>query len=120
MKEIIQRGFHSHLETIEKTIYCLQDEVWQASQIIVEALKCGNKLLVCRSSGSSTDISALTTIDNNYGYEKIYDKQIVESLASEEDVPLAISTSGKSINIINAFNIVKKWVVKLLIIATSR
>ena len=131
---MIEREFQSHLKTIEKTIDSIQDDVLRASQIVVEALKRGNKLLICGNGGSAadaqhiaaeltgrykterrglpgialtTDTSALTAIGNDYGYERIFDRQ-VESLAYKGDVLIGISTSGNSINVINAFKIAKE------------
>lgn len=43
----------------------------------------------------------LTTFSNDYGYEKVFQKAI-ESFADEGDVLIAISSSGTSMNILNA------------------
>jgi D-sedoheptulose 7-phosphate isomerase len=48
-----------------------------------------------------SDAAALTCLSNDYGYEHVYAKQI-EFHARKEDVLIAISSSGKSINILNA------------------
>ena len=50
----------------------------------------------------TTDSSILTAIANDYGYEKIFERQL-KGLAKSEDVFIGLTTSGKSINIINAF-----------------
>ncbi|MDR3491439.1 MAG: SIS domain-containing protein [Gammaproteobacteria bacterium] len=47
------------------------------------------------------DVSALTCLSNDYGYEYVFSKQI-EFHARKEDVLIAISSSGKSPNILNA------------------
>ncbi len=47
----------------------------------------------------STDTSALTAIGNDFGFEFLFSRQI-EALGSSGDVAIAISTSGKSKNII--------------------
>lgn len=44
--------------------------------------------------------SLLTCMSNDFGYEKIYEK-LIESYADEDDVLIAISSSGKSLNIMN-------------------
>lgn len=49
----------------------------------------------------TTDNSTLTSISNDYGYEKIFYKQI-QALGKEQDILLGISTSGNSKNIIQA------------------
>lgn len=51
----------------------------------------------------STDTSILTAVGNDYGYEKIFSRQI-EALGSPGDVFIAISTSGTSANILQALN----------------
>lgn len=92
----------------------------------VEALRCGNKILFAGNGGSAadaqhwaaelvsrfnydrpglpgialtTDTSALTAIGNDYGYERLFARQI-EALGRKGDVLFAISTSGKSENIL--------------------
>lgn len=94
----------------------------------VRALKCGNKILFAGNGGSAadaqhwaaelvsrfgydrpglpgialtTDTSALTAIGNDYGFERVFARQI-EALGRKGDVLFAISTSGNSRNIIAA------------------
>jgi len=50
----------------------------------------------------NTDSSILTAVSNDYGYEKVFERQL-SALARPGDVFIGFSTSGKSINIINAF-----------------
>jgi D-sedoheptulose 7-phosphate isomerase len=47
----------------------------------------------------TTDTSALTSIANDYGYEKTFSKQ-VEALGRSGDVAMAFSTSGNSANVL--------------------
>lgn len=54
----------------------------------------------------TTDSSALTAIGNDYAYEKIFSRQI-EALGQKGDVLIGISTSGKSANILRAFEAAK-------------
>ena len=49
----------------------------------------------------TTDTSAITAIGNDYGFEKLFSRQL-EALAREGDVLITFSTSGKSPNIIKA------------------
>ena len=51
----------------------------------------------------STDTSIMTAIGNDYGFKAIFDKQ-VRALGQPGDVLLAISTSGKSANVIEAIH----------------
>ena len=95
---------------------------------IIAALRAGNKLLIIGNGGSAadaqhiaaeivgrykkdrpawaaialtTDTSALTAIANDYGFENIFARQ-VEGLGARGDVLLALSTSGRSGNILAA------------------
>jgi D-sedoheptulose 7-phosphate isomerase len=49
----------------------------------------------------TTDTSVLTSVANDYSFEEVFAKQI-KALGTEGDVLLAISTSGKSSNILSA------------------
>jgi D-sedoheptulose 7-phosphate isomerase len=50
----------------------------------------------------TTDTSALTAIGNDYAYEKVFSRQ-VEAIGQPGDVLIGISTSGKSPNVLRAF-----------------
>ena len=131
MKNTIINELKSHQETINEVLSNsdIQTNILKASQICVDALKNGNKILLCGNGGSAgdaqhisaeltgrykcerrslpaialtTDTSALTAIGNDYGYERVFDRQL-EGLANSGDVVIGISTSGNSQNIINAF-----------------
>jgi D-sedoheptulose 7-phosphate isomerase len=49
----------------------------------------------------STDTSVLTAVGNDYGYEKVFERQVL-GLGRPGDVFIAISTSGRSSNILRA------------------
>jgi D-sedoheptulose 7-phosphate isomerase len=126
--EFINREFQAHLETFEKTSQILFKEISAAGEMLVSTLKNGNKVLLFGNGGSAgdaqhiaaeltgrykterqglpaialtTDTSALTAIGNDYGYDRIFDRQ-VEALGKEGDLLIGISTSGNSPNVINA------------------
>lgn len=50
----------------------------------------------------TTDTSTLTAIGNDLGFERIFSRQI-EALGQEGDVAIGLSTSGKSPNVLRAF-----------------
>lgn len=54
----------------------------------------------------TTDTSNLTAIGNDYGYDKVFSRQL-EGLGSPGDLFIGISTSGNSQNVINAFESAK-------------
>lgn len=71
--------------------------------------------LVCRFSRErralpaialSTDSSTLTAISNDYGYEKVFSRQI-EALGRRGDIAVGISTSGTSANVLAALQLAK-------------
>lgn len=67
-----------------------------ASHMTVDFRKNGNM-----KTGALLDPSVLTCFGNDFGYEYIYSKQI-EQLGRSGDVLVAISSSGNSMNIVNA------------------
>jgi D-sedoheptulose 7-phosphate isomerase len=133
MLNMIKNELQSHKETIEKTIEVMIPDIQKASTLIVNILKNGGKVLLCGNGGSAadaqhiaaeltgrykserkglpaialtTDTSALTAISNDYGYGRVFDRQ-VEALANKGDLLIGISTSGNSANIISAFSCAK-------------
>jgi len=55
----------------------------------------------------TTDSSVLTAIGNDYGYDRLFERQIL-GLGSPGDVFIAISTSGRSPNILRAIDAARK------------
>ena len=49
----------------------------------------------------TTDSSVLTAIGNDYGYDRVFERQVL-GLGVAGDVLIAISTSGRSPNILRA------------------
>lgn len=134
MKTTIAREFESHLKTIQTVMGNMEEDLEQASALAVEVLRRGNKVLLCGNGGSAadaqhiaaeltgrykterrglpgialtTDTSALTAIGNDYGYDRVFDRQ-VEALANEGDLMIGISTSGNSANVIAALKLAKE------------
>lgn len=69
----------------------------------------------------TTDTSALTAIGNDYGFEHIFSRQF-QALSHPNDVFIAYSTSGNSLNIIEALKFAKIKKVKSIFLTgvTSR
>jgi D-sedoheptulose 7-phosphate isomerase len=94
------------------------------------ALKGGGKILLCGNGGSAadaqhlaaelvsryaydrpglpafaltTDTSVLTAIGNDYGYDRLFARQL-EAVGAAGDIFFGISTSGRSPNVLNAFD----------------
>jgi phosphoheptose isomerase len=106
----------------------LADEIERAGEVMAASLRGGGKLLFCGNGGSaadaqhlaaeflghfvrertpisalalSTDSSTLTAIGNDYGFEHVFARQI-RALGRPGDVLVAISTSGRSPNVLRA------------------
>lgn len=59
------------------------------------------------------DPAVTTCISNDYGYEHVYARQLAHFI-SKDDVLIAISSSGRSQNIINAVEVAKKHGSKII------
>jgi D-sedoheptulose 7-phosphate isomerase len=106
----------------------LEGHIEQAGKLVADCLLTGNKVLACGNGGSaadaqhfvaelvgrmsrerralaavslSTDPSVVTALGNDYGYERVFARQ-VEGLGQRGDLLLAISTSGRSANVLRA------------------
>ena len=123
-----------HLEVARKTAELLREDFIRWYTVCLDALRQGNKLLLCGNGGSAadaqhlateftvrykenrpaiaalaltTDTSALTAIGNDYSFEDLFSRQL-EALGQPGDILIAISTSGKSPNIIKALKTAQK------------
>ena len=128
MANLLEKSLREHLETFERLLKTNLLDIERAGEMICEALSKGHKILLCGNGGSAadaqhiaaelvgryelrrrgwpaialnTDTSALTAISNDYGYEEVFARQ-VQALASNADILIALSTSGKSANVIRA------------------
>ena len=109
-----------------------QEKIVEASFLISETLKSGNKIMICGNGGSasdaghlaaeftnkfsnsivrkgmaaislSSDSTFITAHSNDFSFDTIFSRQI-ESIGQKDDVLILITTSGKSKNIIKAIN----------------
>ncbi len=130
MRKYFEDSANVKLKFIEEN----EEKLKKAIDVIYNALKNGNKILICGNGGSAadsqhfaaeivgrfklerkgmpaialtTDTSILTAIGNDYGFDRIFERQ-VEALGKEGDVLVGISTSGNSENVIKAVNKAKE------------
>ena len=127
MSRLLETWIAEHSAVVKNTFdnvtFQLLNEV--ASQIAL-ALKANGKLMLFGNGGSAadcqhiaaefvsklktdrvplsaialtTDTSILTAVGNDYGFENLFKRQVL-ALGKESDVAIGISTSGKSINVI--------------------
>tara|TARA_B100001094_G_scaffold333359_1_gene411063 strand:+ start:872 stop:1468 length:597 start_codon:yes stop_codon:yes gene_type:complete len=128
MLERIKDTFKETIQTQIDASETLPSSIEAAGQIMVNCLLNGNKILTCGNGGSAgdaqhfssellnrfemerpslpaialtTDSSTITSIANDYSYQEIFSKQ-VHALGQPGDILLAISTSGRSPNIVKA------------------
>jgi D-sedoheptulose 7-phosphate isomerase len=133
MTEIIESSLAEHLATVELVRDQLQPDIYKVAEQMVGVLKTGGKLLICGNGGSAadaqhfaaelvgrfeherrglpaialtTDSSNLTAISNDYGYGRVFSRQ-VEALATAKDLLIGISTSGNSENVLQAISSAK-------------
>lgn len=112
----------------------LTTQIADAATLLIATFAHGNKLIVFGNGGSAadaqhfaaeitgrfkmerralpaialtTDTSALTAIGNDYGFDKIFSRQ-VEGLAVAGDIVVGISTSGNSPNVALALEAARK------------
>jgi D-sedoheptulose 7-phosphate isomerase len=127
-------GMISDSIAVKQQVLADQDliaQIQKVTQLCVDAFKRGNKVLIAGNGGSAadaqhmaaefvarfefdrpglpsialtTDSSALTAIGNDYGFERLFSRQ-VEALGRPGDIFIGISTSGNSKNILKAMEV---------------
>lgn len=120
--------FDEHAAVLRATREALEPQFLKLLAECVRALNAGGKLMFFGNGGSAsdaqhlateltvrykgnrralaalaltTDTSALTAIGNDFGFDELFSRQI-EALGKPGDVAIAITTSGKSPNILKA------------------
>lgn len=135
MKQLIQREVKKLADLLShiQDNAALSQAVADIATVCLQALQQGKKILFAGNGGSAadsqhlaaelvsrlrfnrpglaaialtTDTSALTAIGNDYGYDMVFSRQI-ESIGQAGDVFIAISTSGKSPNILKALDVAR-------------
>jgi D-sedoheptulose 7-phosphate isomerase len=131
LQERVKQTFTASIETKTQALELLPVAVTAAADAMVQSLLAEGKILSCGNGGSAgdsqhfssellnrfererpslpaialtTDTSTLTSIANDYSYAEIFSKQI-RALGREGDVLLAISTSGNSVNVLEAVKV---------------
>ncbi|MGE5594981.1 MAG: SIS domain-containing protein, partial [Hyphomicrobiales bacterium] len=121
--------FRDAIDALAESRHTLRTPILEAVQAIASCFARGGKLLICGNGGSAADAqhfacefvgrfkaerrglpaialnadtSILTAWSNDVGYETVFARQ-VEALGNHGDILLGISTSGRSPNLIRAF-----------------
>ena len=125
----LQESIRAACQTFE-SLQELAEPMSRAVEVMVKCLCAGRKLLVCGNGGSAADGadfsaefgcrfvtdrrpypalnlaqggSLLSAIGNDYGYDEVFARQVA-GLGQRGDVLVAITTSGKSPNILRALD----------------
>ncbi len=126
--------FRDHQRAVDAAIESLSAASDRAGKALVEALLAGSKVICFGNGGSSSqashmageltgrfknarrslpalslsaDAGTVTCISNDYGYDALYERQM-EAFVTEGDVALALTTSGKSANVVRGLNAAKE------------
>ena len=126
MKPDVRKHLNESIAVKQRILDTLVPTIEQAAAVMAACLKEGHKLLFFGNGGSAsdsqhlaaefvgryekerpalaaialtTDTSILTAVGNDYGFERIFERQ-VEALGKKGDVVMAISTSGNSKNVL--------------------
>ncbi|WPL18799.1 Phosphoheptose isomerase 1 [Thiorhodovibrio winogradskyi] len=127
MHQRIRATLAEHIETIQ-ALADLSDEIKALAELGVATLKAGGRILWMGNGGSAadaqhlaaelvgrfererpglasialtTDTSILTSVANDYGFERIFARQ-VEAIGRAGDLLIGLSTSGNSSNVVCA------------------
>src|SRR3989304_7614190 len=126
MKDKIKQELREHIRVIKEVTNKQISQIEIAANIILESLLLKGKVVLFGNGGSAADAqhiaaefvgrfllerksfsaiclntnaSILTAIGNDYGFDKVFERQ-VEALVNPNDVVIGISTSGNSANVI--------------------
>ena len=137
---IITQTLDGHMQLLEKLRRDSAETIAAAAEMITRALKNGGTVYICGNGGSaadaqhiaaelvgrfarerralpavalSTDTSIITSIANDYAYEKVFARQ-VEAFVKPGDLLWAFSTSGTSANVLAAAQLAKEKGASLL------
>lgn len=133
-KEIVVRTIEESIRVKQGVLQNMVPELLQASEMVVASVQAGGKLILFGNGGSAgdaqhiaaelvgrfererralpaialtTNSSTLTAIGNDYGYNKVFSRQ-VEAWARPGDVVIGITTSGNSPNVLEGVAAAKR------------
>jgi D-sedoheptulose 7-phosphate isomerase len=128
LRVLLQDIFEEHIIAVSQAATQVLPYLAECIHIARQCLKAGNKILVCGNGGSAadaqhfvaelvgrysktrqalsavalgTDAATMSALSNDFGFDQMLSRQ-VEALGRRGDVLIALSTSGNSVNVINA------------------
>tara|TARA_B100001013_G_scaffold186687_1_gene112647 strand:+ start:397 stop:984 length:588 start_codon:yes stop_codon:yes gene_type:complete len=146
IRRIFEDEINNHILSIDSFLKNNFDDFNNFLNLVIKTLKKGNKIILFGNGGSasdaqhiatelvvkykkkrrsipaislSTDTSALTAIGNDFSFNEIFSRQI-ESIGKPGDIAIGITTSGKSLNVINALKLAKKKNIKSIILTKQK
>ena len=122
----VKKTFRDSVSVIENSVTDVTPGICESAQLMIDCLGHGHKILACGNGGSAadaqhfaaelvgrfqkarralpamaltTDPSVMTALGNDLGYDAVFRRQ-VEAHGRAGDIALAISTSGRSRNVL--------------------
>ena len=127
-QDVLKKRFAEHADVVRMTAESLSESVVEAAGIISDACRTGGELFIFGNGGSAadaqhiaaeligrylkerppvkaraltTDTSILTAVSNDYGYDRVFIRQL-EGIIKSGDVALGLTTSGNSKSVFDA------------------
>ena len=129
-EDVFARNFESAQQTVQRSKDVLTSSTVEAARLLIDSLNRGGKVMICGNGGSAADAqhfaaellgrfmlaerralpvisltadgAFLTAWSNDIGYEQVFTRQL-EALGQPGDALVGISTSGRSANVVKAF-----------------
>lgn len=128
--DFIREHARRSLAVVSSAVETLENDIARAAQAMIDCLGRDGRVLACGNGGSASDalhfsaellnryrddrrplpaialnadVSTLTAIANDYHFDQVFAKQVT-ALARSGDVLLAITTSGRSPNVLSAID----------------
>ncbi|WP_115071195.1 SIS domain-containing protein [Synechococcus sp. UW179B] len=125
--EVIQKEIKNHIDLTKSTLKAVP-QIAEISCVMAKALRQSGTIYLCGNGGSAadcqhiaaelvgrfqlngnairaialtTDTSILTSIANDFGYHYVFTRQL-EAFLCPQDILMVLSTSGNSVNIVEA------------------
>ena len=134
MQDVIKKNFSEHINVINNTLEANNNLIEHYGELLSSCLEKKGTIFWCGNGGSasdsqhlaaeligrydknrkpirsislSSDAAVMTCISNDFGYDELFARQL-EGLGKKGDILIAITTSGKSQNVLNAINQAKR------------
>jgi len=140
--EVIVAAFGRNSDVLKRSTEVILPDVQKAAEILLGVVQTDKTMFACGNGGSAADaahlvgewlcrykndrrplraialvseLAAITAIANDYSYEEIFARQL-KALGSAGDALVAITTSGKSLNVIAAIEEARRKKLKVIVL----